>query len=847
VQTTYRYLPPELAVPIILDRARSPVVAFDTEFDSDVTGLPPCQAGLTGLSIAGGTPEEGMVGTFWHFGNSAETWPWALLREKVLLPLFGDPDRIIAAHPLKVDLQIIRARGVTAELTRARLHCTFSQVHIWNENLPKGLKSLATYLLGVHGLKSYKAVKKERLDLAKEAKSVIKDVLKGAWDYYRVYRATTKTGKLVTARLVTVPDGRTMAWKDARLIETGRGLNKQGEDVAVTLTQEEVVPAEYTGQVTSWHTLVDRLETNGVKKAELEEWLRRRVEPVVLADYEKRGNNRFTIYGTEDALYTLGVYYYFDRNRPAEYEDPMPSLALETTICHPICTEMEEEGLPIDLDLLRAIRARLEEAEETLRQQVVAMWGIANGIPDFNPNSDDQKAHVLWEVWMLRPPKWAFVRGKKGELKPQWVRAKDGLPKTNKDIFKALVSAGGKHLEALQKMQDYVRVASLLSDPVRPIEERVSIDPDQRLHSQFWGVGAGTGRFTSSDPNVENIPRSSTMPYILIPKGADATCPPRGATICKTKTGELDLKRWQVDSLRHIFYAPPGWMIIAADLSQVENRIVAVESRDETLLAVFRTWDCGDCGASGSIETAIHQCPNCGAKDGKRDKMQASQPAIKGFCLGRDIHAHTAVAGSGSPSFVDRWGFAEGRQSAKALNHAASYGMGPDTMAKQHGMDRKVCDVALKAWHARHPGVRNNMLAKVSRDIRQHGFVRMFNGHVRRFHIEKLLADSGNFNSWEWDGVLREGVNCLAQGGTAVIMKQGMIDTRQTLLDTPRLAHARIINQVHDELVLMAREEHADEVLGVTIKCMEHNALTKKLPVPILADGAKAKTWGGAH
>lgn len=751
--TTYRYLPPEQAVPIILDRARSPVVAWDTEFDADVTGLPPCRAGLTGLSIAGGNPKDGFVGTFWHFGNAAETWPWALLLERVLLPLFGDPDRILAAHPLKVDLQPIRARGVTAELTRAKLHCTFSQCHIWNENLPKGLKALAQALLGVHGLKGYKAVRSEIAGIRKEGAKVVKEILKAAWEYYRAFRATTKSGRPVAARWIE-HNGTVTTWGQA---------SKAVKEAGGKLKPEDVTLLDYTGQRTGWHGLVDRLETNGVKKAELTEWLKRKVEPVVTEDFERRANDRFTIYGTEDALYCLGLYYYFLANPPEEYEDPYPALDLEMTICHPVCTEMEEEGLPMDLELLRAIRERLEEAEETLRQQVVAMWGVANGLPDFNPNSDDQKAHILWEVWKLRPPKWCFQRGSGGQLKPQWIRSKDGLPKTSKDIMASLVTAGGRRTEALKRMQEYDRVSTLLTYPVRPMEERVANDPQQRLHSQFWGVGAGTGRFSSSDPNVENVPRGSTMPYILIPKGADPTQPPRGATIVKLKdSDQLDLKRWQVESLRHTFIAPDGWVIVAVDLSQVENRVVAVESRDATLLSIFRGWDCADCGASGEVHKAIHACPNCGAPDGKRDKTQAAQPAIKGFCLSRDIHAHTAVAGSGTPSFVDRWGFAKGRQSAKALNHAASYGMGPDTMAKQHDMDRKVCKVALEAWHARHPGVKANLLAEVTRDIRERGYIRLFNGHVRRFHVEKLLMDSGNFNKWEWEGVLREGVNCFS-------------------------------------------------------------------------------------
>jgi DNA polymerase I-like protein with 3'-5' exonuclease and polymerase domains len=558
-----------------------------------------------------------------------------------------------------------------------------------------------------------------------------------------------------------------------------------------------------------------------------------------MADYQKRARDRFALYGAEDAIFTLHLNHILQGLlRPDQAE----LVALETRVCHPVVTEMEERGMPVDMVLLSAIRDRMLEASAQLHEQVVAEWGTANGIADFNPGSDDQKAHVIWEVWGCRPPRWALDRGSGGGLKPQWARKKDGLCKTGKEVLAALISKGGPHAEKLGRMVELSRIDSLLSNPVKPIEQAALMDPDNRLHYSFWPVGTETGRFASS-PNAQNIPRTSSMPYVFIPKGADPTNPPRGCTVVVGKDKAIDTKRWQIASLRDVFAARAGWMIVSADLSQIENRVVAYESNDATLLGIYRHWDCADCGASGEVQTAIHACPACNAPEGKRDKTLPDQPAIKGFCLGKDIHAHSSVA----VGFYDRWGYAQGRQAAKALNHAAAYGMGANTMARYYDMEKKVCREALESWHARHPGV-HRMHERVAREIWANGLVKMCSGHERRFLSEKLIHDSGNLDDWAAEKVIREGVNSLAQGAVAAFMKQAMTETRDIIVDTPHLrGNAHAVNQMHDETVYEVKEEYAEEVLALVCDRMEHNHLAERVPVPVIAEGAIGRTWGEAH
>lgn len=830
IHTTYTYMAPEECVPILLDRTRSPVVAIDTEFDGS---RPPSQADLHGVSIAGGTPETGLVGTYWHFGGDGDTWPWAMLRDRVLRPLYADAERVITMHPPKVDAQPLRRRGVGGPDARARIRCTMSQAHVYDENLPKGLKELAYALLGVSGVASYKDVQAEMKGLLKEGETLVKQILAAGWEVY-------KTARKVSRKSDPIPE----------------------------VVEDPSWP--------SWHKLVMRLPARGVKKGEVQDYLRERVEPVVMADYRQRARRRFELYGTEDALYTLGVDYYLQRAMtPAQ----RVTADWEAAVCHPIVTEMEEVGIMVDVDRLRVIHQRLEEAAAELRAQVVPAWQpyfVQAGFEgEFNPGSHDQLAKIIWEVWGQRPPKWAQQGG---EIKNKWRRAKDGLCKTDKKVMAWLLGEHGvtntTRRSQLQALVELHKLEDMIADRSRPLLQLVEADPQHRVHSSFWPVKPRTGRFASSDPNVENIPRPGSMPYVRVSPGADPHKPPSGLVLVKKPDGHIDTSRWQVASLRDCFVAEPGWVLVSADLSQIENRLVAFESQDPTLLQVFRRWDCAACGQHGETDQPLKRCPACGSGPGGRDKTHPEQPAQYawrcsnghkgkaparvdfctecgsrevqggGFCLGKDIHAHT----SASLGWHETKGYAKGRQDAKAVNHATAYGMGADTMSQNYGMDKKECQAALEAWHARHPNVEGVLHRKVERSIRERGLVEMFDGeHVRRFDAFKLLLDAGCLEQWEWDKIVREGVNATAQGGTGIIVKEAMQGIRQELLDTRELRKVRCVNQVHDEVLYEAPEEVADQALAVLIRHLEDNRLTRMLNVPIIAEGGKGRTWGAAH
>jgi DNA polymerase I-like protein with 3'-5' exonuclease and polymerase domains len=233
----------------------------------------------------------------------------------------------------------------------------------------------------------------------------------------------------------------------------------------------------------------------------------------------------------------------------------------------------------------------------------------------------------------------------------------------------------------------------------------------------------------------------------------------------------------------------------------------------------------------------LHKCPKCGAPDGKRDKSRPDQPPLKGFCLGKDIHSHSGYC----LGFFDKYGPGVGREKAKTFNHAVSYGMGANTLARREGIENEEAQKMLDIMYATYPGIQR-LTWRVRQEIERTGAVRLFSGHVRHFPIQKLLRDSGNFFDWEWEGTIREGVNVLAQGGTGILMKRAMIKLYRRLQEEEELRGIQILSQVHDELVLEGPKGRIRAGLAAMIWELEHAA--PELTVPVIAEGAVGPDWG---
>lgn len=787
---------PQEAIQYLLNRERSgPIVSLDTEFDASV---PTCRAPLHGMSMAGGTPATGYQGAFWSFRQGFTTHEFGYLREKLLAPIFSDPTREVVMHPPKVDMQLLEPRGLTN--VQAKIRCTMSLAQIYDENLPKGLKELAHALLHIP-TKTYSVMEKERKGLLKEGEKLVKEILREAWEVYKQFRKP----------------------KDAPL--------------------EAVIDPTWP----SWQRLTMKLPPK-LTKGEVEQRLGV-VHNVVMTDYASRAHAIFSEYGAKDALLTLALWYFMSADLPAAL---WPLVEIEEAVCHPIVTRMEQRGLCVDTQRLRVIHDAMQTALTGLRADVIERWGVkveeatADKEGDFNPGSPDQVQKKLWLDWELSPPPWAKAND---EIKPKYRAGKFGLCTTNKDVMAWLAdNAPEPYRTNVAKLMEFRSYDKLFGTFVRPNLERAEADPEHRLHPSTWPVGARTDRFTQDDPNCENIPRPSTMPKMVIPNGVDPYKPPPGFVVWKNK--KTDEKKWQVDSLRQTFIAPPGMKLVSIDLSQIENRLMAHESRDPMLLWIYRGWDCGDCGKSGETDQPLHACPNCNSKDGKRDKLHPDQPVIcneknvgKRFCLGRDIHSFTSVAAG----YAEKFGPEEGRERGKTLNHSFSYGMGAATKARRDKETVKEAQAGLDAMRVRYPRV-PEMQNSTKIQVRERGQVETFDGYIRRFKVARLLMASGNFQEWEWEGVIREAVNVKAQGGTGRIMKRAMITIAKKIAEKaktdPRWRNVHLVNQVHDELLFEAPDDIADDVKNLVVWELEHAV---QLAVPVIADGKTGRTWGEAH
>ncbi len=275
-----------------------------------------------------------------------------------------------------------------------------------------------------------------------------------------------------------------------------------------------------------------------------------------------------------------------------------------------------------------------------------------------------------------------------------------------------------------------------------------------RIHTSYHQAVTATGRLSSSDPNLQNIP-------IRTPEGR---------------------------RVRQAFIAPPGYKLVAADYSQIELRIMAHLSGDKGLLDAFAN--------------------------------------------GLDIHKATAaeVFGVTLENVTS-----DQRRSAKAINFGLIYGMSSFGLAKQLGVSRKSAQDYIDLYFERYPGVLRYM-DETKAFAREHGFVETIFG--RRLYLPEINARNG----MRRQGAERTAINAPMQGTAADIIKKAMIRVDQWLLDSGH--DARVIMQVHDELVLEVADNH---LAAVTEGLKTNMAQAAELSVPLLVEAGIGDNWDEAH
>jgi DNA polymerase-1 len=324
-----------------------------------------------------------------------------------------------------------------------------------------------------------------------------------------------------------------------------------------------------------------------------------------------------------------------------------------------------------------------------------------------------------------------------------------GQPSTAEDVLEEL--AADYPLPKL--ILEYRGVAKLKSTYTDKLPEQINPDTG-RIHTSYHQAVAATGRLSSTDPNLQNIP-------------------------IRTAEGRR---------IRQAFVAPPGCSLVAADYSQIELRIMAHLSGDESLLRAF-------------------------AED--RDIHQATAAEVFGIAL-------DAVSG-------------DQRRSAKAINFGLIYGMSAFGLARQLGIGRGDAQKYVDLYFERYPGVKRYM-DETRRQARDTGYVETVFG--RRLYLPEIQSRNQAMRQY----AERSAINAPMQGTAADIIKRAMIEVDAWLERSS--APARLIMQVHDELVL---EVAHDAVPGIVAELRAHMARAAELKVPLKVDVGVGLNWDEAH
>jgi DNA polymerase-1 len=397
----------------------------------------------------------------------------------------------------------------------------------------------------------------------------------------------------------------------------------------------------------------------------------------------------------------------------------------------PVLVDIERAGVHIDTHALAAQSTRIEQELNRLAGRVYEMAG-----EEFNINSPKKLSEILFDKLGLRTE--TIRRTTKTKAQSTAFEVLEELALTNELPRRIL------EWRSLQKLKGtYIDALPQLVNP-----------ETGRVHTCFNQAVASTGRLSSSDPNLQNIP-------------------------IRTEIGR---------EIRRAFVAEPGNLLISADYSQIELRVLAHISGDDAL--------------------------------------------IDAFSRGEDIHDRTALKVFGTHSGLSEH---ELRRRAKIINYALLYGKQAFTLAKDIGVSRQEAQAFIDAYFAGFPAVRR-FIDRTLDEARRTGVVKTMWGRRR------LVPDLNSKNGQIRGRAEREAVNLPIQGTAADILKRAMIDAHAQLPDVAG-GRARMILTVHDELLFEAPEESVDDTAALVKRVME-SAVTLK--VPLTVDVGVGANWKDA-
>ena len=432
-------------------------------------------------------------------------------------------------------------------------------------------------------------------------------------------------------------------------------------------------------------------------------------------------------YAAEDADITLRLYNFL---APMLKEKPIQEKLLhdlEYPLVH-VLSRVEQNGAKIDKEKLADHSRELGEKIDGLSSKAYEIAG-----EEFNLDSPKQLLEILYEKQGL----------------PVLKKTPKGQPSTNEDTLKRL-SEEYELPKIILQYRTLAKLKSTYTDSLINIENPKT----ERIHTSYQQAVTSTGRLSSTEPNLQNIP-------------------------IKTAEGRR---------IREAFVPEKGNVLISADYSQIELRIMAHLSQDKNLTHAFNN----------------------------------------------DIDVHSSTAAEVFGVAIDEVS-QDQRRSAKAINFGLMYGMSAFGLTKQLNIPRGEAQEYLDTYFARYTGVRDYM-DNIKAQAKEDKYVETIMG--RRLYLNEINAANG----LRRQAAERAAINAPLQGSAADIIKKAMIDIDNLILN--EMPKVKMIMQVHDELIFESPKDNADIVMKTMKETMEK---TVQLNIPLIAEAAIGSNWNEAH
>ncbi|MBX9726249.1 MAG: DNA polymerase I [Rickettsiales bacterium] len=439
-----------------------------------------------------------------------------------------------------------------------------------------------------------------------------------------------------------------------------------------------------------------------------------------------------TNYAAEDADFTLRLY---EALAPQLVQSKVTRVyeTIERPLI-PVIVAMECAGIKIDTGVLGGLSSQFGVKIDALEKEIIALAGMP-----FSVGSPKQLGEVLYDKLQLGGAKKS---------------SKTGAYTTDAQTLETLAEEGHAIAAKVLEWRQYSKLRSTYTDALpRAISAR-----DGRVHTSYAMALTTTGRLSSSEPNLQNIP-------------------------IRTEEGRR---------IRSAFVAPEGFTLLSADYSQIELRLLAHMANMDSLKQAFRE--------------------------------------------GVDIHALTASQMFGVP--LDQM-TSDIRRRAKAINFGIIYGISAHGLSVQLGISRAEAADYIAKYFEQYPGIREYMDTTIQ-FARAHGYVETLYG--RRVHVRDINSKNGAFRQFSE----RAAINAPLQGTAADIIKLAMVEVQKVVASrqSPVASKARMLLQVHDELVIEVPIADADALAREVKRAMEGAA---SLSVPLTVEVGQGLDWGSAH